>query len=181
MHYVDPQSRREEIQVPYSKRFLLAKHSSAKLVRNVIGKDMWDDYFKFAVVRNPFDRLVSAYHFYLKWNHRSTEAVKQFSGFEEFVFSDYFKEDARNSARPCGLQSSHLELEGSCAVDFTCKFENLVDDMNHVARTVGLSIPSLQRHNVSSRSDYKEYYNDRLIEYVASVYSADIEKFGYGI
>lgn len=38
-------------------------HMSAREIKNLLGQDIWDSYFKFCVVRNPFSKAVSWYYF----------------------------------------------------------------------------------------------------------------------
>ena len=42
-------------------------HMSAYNIRKHLGRDVWDEYFKFAVVRNPFDKLISGYSMFQKF------------------------------------------------------------------------------------------------------------------
>lgn len=37
-------------------------HMSARRIRQLVGDDVWNSYYKFSIIRNPFDRLVSAFH-----------------------------------------------------------------------------------------------------------------------
>ena len=38
-------------------------HMSCEVIRAQLGASRWDDYFKFAVIRDPFDKLLSGYFF----------------------------------------------------------------------------------------------------------------------
>jgi len=51
------------IQAGYQQRFGLGKHSSAAEIQHVVGEEIWRDYFTFAFVRHPCDRLVSLYEY----------------------------------------------------------------------------------------------------------------------
>ena len=42
-------------------------HMSAELIAKKIGKKIWKKYFKFAIVRNPYDMVVSRYF----WNKKN--------------------------------------------------------------------------------------------------------------
>ena len=44
-----------------------AEHAPAWQIRRRLGEDIWSDYFKFAVVRNPFDRCVSRFYYTTRW------------------------------------------------------------------------------------------------------------------
>ena len=45
-------------------------HMPARTIRALIGEEIWNDYFKFCVVRNPFDAMVSAYRYFAATKQR---------------------------------------------------------------------------------------------------------------
>jgi hypothetical protein len=47
----------------FERHFRLRKHSSARQVAKLIGMDVWDSYFTWATIRNPYARLTSLYSF----------------------------------------------------------------------------------------------------------------------
>ncbi len=53
----------ERIQSHYKKRFFLDKHSTAQECFDVVGDDVWDAYYKFATIRNPYSLVVSTFTF----------------------------------------------------------------------------------------------------------------------
>ncbi len=171
----------EAIQPIYGERFHLHKHSTAAQIRRVIGDVLWDQYFTFAVVRHPLDRLVSAYHFYRQWQHPSTDAVRAFDSFEAFVLSDYFRQDVKNPTRPGGLQSEFLRTDRAHPIDRICRFESLQQDLTQVAQQLGLSKPVLRRVNESKRGRYERYYTPQALAVARAVFREDFERFGYEI
>ena len=171
----------ERIQEIYWKRFKLHKHSPAHQIRRIIGEDLWKQYFKFAVVRHPLDRLVSAYHFYLQWDHPSTYPVREFAGFKEFVCSDYFQKDCKNMSRPTGSQAAFLKTGDEIAIDMICRIESLADDMAAVAARLGLPCPELPQLNASKPRGNELYFTQEILDLVAPIYRTDFEAFGYSV
>lgn len=169
----------EQIQNIYGPRFKLYKHATAAQIRRIIGDEFWDMYFTFAVVRHPLDRLVSAYHFYCQWNHPSTDPVRAFSGFDEFIFSDYFKEDRMNPTRPTGSQTQFLGIGGEHPIDMLCRFEDLTDGLRLAAKRIGIPRPKLSRVNESKRGNYRNYYTRELLDIVIPAYREDFIALGY--
>jgi len=139
--------------------------------------------FKFSVVRNPFDRLVSCY----KNKILEEEYLPMQSGyggifykgmpFDKFVLSickipDIF------SDRHFKSQYSYLYYKDNLIVDYLGKFENLDTDLAIIIDKYELGdIPHINKSKV--KSDYKDFYTSELVEHVYNRYKNDIEKFNY--
>jgi len=169
----------EAMQEVYGKRFKLYKHSPAQQVKRVVRDEIWEGYFKFGVVRNPFDRLVSAYQFYRSWDHPGVAAVKEMESFDEFLASDYFARDRRNASRPTGSQADCLGVSAGLGIDRVCRLERLSEDLSEVASALGLPTPELDRLNDSERKPLGEYYSEYSERLVADLYRPDFLAFGY--
>ena len=169
----------EAMQEVYGKRFRLHKHSPSWQVRKVIGHEVWNAYYKFAVVRNPFDRLVSAYEFYRCWDHPGVASVKAMPSFDEFLGSDYFARDRLNPSRATGSQAGFLGLGQGFEIDRVCRFEHLAQDLSAVAEELGLPAPDLTVSNESQRAPLETYYTDERQRLVADLYAEDFDAFGY--
>jgi hypothetical protein len=50
---------------------------------------------------------------------------------------------------------------------------------DQIAARIGIPTRSLDRVNRSKRRDYRDYYDDALIDGVAKLYARDLELFGY--
>jgi hypothetical protein len=126
-------------------------------------------FFKFAFVRNPWDRVVSMYCYRL----HNRELPDKLS-FRQFVM--------KRNEYPFGLyreQVNFLENQkGELAVDFIGRFENLQEDWDTVQSRIGLKrkLGHLKR---TSHNHYKTYYNQELIDEVAKIYPRDIADLGY--
>jgi hypothetical protein len=141
-------------------------------------------YFKFAIVRNPWDKLVSAYH-YLKaggWDGEDRDwfnsELGRFKDFDEFVRVWLNKE---NIWKRVYLQPQYhfvIENHRKIQMDFIGLFENLEDDFLHITNRLGIET-ALAKTNKSKHKDYKEYYDDVTRKIVADVYDTDIKLFGY--
>lgn len=142
-------------------------------------------YFKFTFVRDPWDRLHSAYHYLRQGgmgepDRRFAEANLQFASFDEFVRRWV---DERNVKRYVHFVPQHrfLCLPGrrKPAVDFIGRFENLAEDYEAVRRRIGGGEP-LVHANRSERGDPADEYTEESRAIVARVYRRDIEMLGYG-
>ena len=122
------------------------------------------EYFKFGFVRNPWDRMVSAWSYLIQGKRRQ---IKE-NAFIPWVLRDH---------KWFGLDFNMLDFMGP--VDFIGRFESLQDDFNFVSSKVGLPHQVLPHKNKRKHKHYTEYYNPEAREKVRSRYSKDIEYFGY--
>ena len=164
------------------------KHSSIKVYYknwDSTKYGSWKEYFKFAVVRNPWDRAVSYYFHVLqhsKYNPWSTG--------KEFCRDD-FKKLISGTLDPIHRKpryvdftpeiKTHLSLDNNLVVN-VLKFENLQNDFSEICETYGLEgvLPHVNksRHTANTKS-YVEYYDDELREIIAIRFQREIREFGY--
>lgn len=141
--------------------------------------------FKFGFVRNPWDRLVSSYHYQIeKKSNRINENewrefMRNFSSFEDFVTRWVNEENIYRHILYVPQVHFIKNKHGLNGLDFTGRFENLADDFAFVSRQLNIQNIMLKHQNKSSRTDYRNYYNDKTAEIVARAYRSDIESLGY--
>jgi hypothetical protein len=140
-------------------------------------------YFKFAFVRNPWDRLVSAFSYLNAGGCNSFDAdfraknLERYNGdFLRFV-DDLERLIAHQHFRP----QSHWVCNdnGQLLVDFVGRFESMETDFGHVAERLGLARTNLPELNSSVHAAYTTYYDFARRDRVASLYEEDIVRFGY--
>ena len=144
-------------------------------------------YFKFSFVRNPWDRLVSAY-FYLaeggmptyKFDRLFSEkVVRRYDTFERFVMEWL---DEKNMYKHVHfIPQAHFitDRHGRVGLDFLGRYENISEDFQEVCKRLNLSV-NLEKNNPSKHTHYSSYYtNKELIRKVASLYEMDLSLLGY--
>jgi len=149
-------------------------------------------YFKFTVVRNPWDRIVSYFSFVKKLIQNENQPSKEMLISEygiDFTFDDFVKNKLNvltvggtkyvNKLKTANqidwIKNSKNELD----IDYICKFENLQYDFNEVCDKIGIPQQQLPHKNKTHHKHYTEYYDDETREIVANRYAEDIEYFGY--
>ncbi|GAB5390341.1 MAG: sulfotransferase family 2 domain-containing protein [Alphaproteobacteria bacterium] len=146
------------------------KHARARRLK-LDYPEIWNEYFTFAFVRNPWDRLVSSYHWAKQGNK---PRLQKFNSFEEFVL-----EMPNIKARLKNTQLNFIaNKRGKILVDFVGRTETMDRDFAHVCERIGSDL-ELPRINTSKRGDYTEYYTDEMRKIVDEVFADDIEAFGY--
>jgi hypothetical protein len=147
-------------------------HAQAVDVQAALSPDMFQDYFKFAFVRNPWDWQVSLYHYILQYpEHGDHARVSQMDGLEDFLFWRI-----RHNRQ---LQKDFVADEsGRILVDFVGRFENMKADFASVCARIGIRA-GLRHLNPSRHGDYRKYYTPRSRRLVEEYWADDIKLFGY--
>jgi len=155
-------------------------HIKAKDAKKELPKEIYDNFYKFAFVRNPWDWQVSMYHFILKeTTHVNHEFVKSMVGFDEYLaWIINVKKTPYPKGAPKFQKDMVVDKEGRIIVDFIGRYENLAQDFQHVCQMINIDV-SLPVINRSVHKDYKSYYNDKTRKMVEEYFKEDIELFGY--
>lgn len=134
---------------------------------------IWRDYFKFAFVRNPYDRFVSVCAMLNKRNPgyrgRETAFMKRALTIPRFR--------QRVLVRP---QVEILADEvGEVGMDYVGRYETLQESFNAVCRQIGIAELDLEHSNASEHDAYATYYDDELLAKVTAFYRRDFDVLGY--
>jgi hypothetical protein len=147
-------------------KYKIKKHSTLAEYRAALGNEQFRSLYKFACVRNPWDRMVS-YYFTPTQNPEVWDRKRFLAMISKAVsVADYLRLDER-------------ERNPFANVDYILRFENLTDDFQSVCEKLGISPQTLPRYNRSNREHYSKYYDNELRELVRKRFAAEIERFGY--
>jgi hypothetical protein len=155
------------------------EHKTALDKIEEIGIDKWEKRLTFTVVRNPWDKVVSHYHYRVKTNQ--TNLRDKPIGFKEWVKRTYGDQDAfyYNNPRMFMPQVDWIEdKDGNLLVDEIIHFENIDSEFNDVLQKIGRNI-ILPHVKKSNRGNYQEYYDKESIEIVENWFKQDIKRFNY--
>ena len=148
-------------------------HASATEIISKIGKERFDSYFSFGIVRNPWDWQVSLYRFMLESiTHPKRKLIMKLGSFDNYI-RWRCEVDVR-------YQKDFLFLEnGEQQVDFIGKYENLEADFQEICRHIGISAKLPKLNQSTKNKSYQEYYTAETIELVRKTFAPDIDLFGY--
>lgn len=154
-------------------------HAKASDAQKELPTAIFDGYYKFAFVRNPWDWQVSMYHFILhEPTHVKHGLVKSFGTFERYL------EWVVAIPNPYAKGATKLQKEvltdsaGHLLVDFVGRYETLAQDFAQICQQLDI-IAQLPHVNKSTHHDYRAYYNAHTRQLVAEHFAADITLFGY--
>jgi hypothetical protein len=153
----------------------LWKHSTLADIDGVLSPNDIATMFCFTLVRNPWDRLVSYYHWLQgqTFDHPAVQLAKDLP-FEAFCLHDMTAASFR--ANPAA--SYMTDVTGTVRATAYIRLEHLDQDMSPLADHLGFA-PELPHVNASDRSGYRDYYTRQMRDSVAAFCAQDIAQFGY--
>ena len=147
-------------------------HLSLMQIRPYLRDEEWQGFFKFAFVRNPFDRFVSYCAF-------MTRDQGSFERDPKGVMRHFL---AQPPLQHLLFQPQHLlitDAAGNLLADHIGRVEEMQRSYDEICERIGIPTTTLDKVNSSKRADYHQYYDQALIDGVAKLYSRDLELFGY--
>mgnify|MGYP003964373137 FL=1 len=166
-------------------------HISAHQYKDFLTKenrlDIWNDYFKFSVVRNPFSYIVSVFKMlngpYFGRGKKPQYENQIPSEFPEFVkhLTDERNPLFRKEDQHMWTQTDWLcDADGNVLVDKVGKMETLQKDFGEICKKLKWDNIKVPRINASKiKIPYTDYYTDELIELVGNYYCNDLINFNY--
>lgn len=155
------------------------KHQTYREFANRIDPELWQNSFKFAFVRNPWDKVVSHYHYRLK---RNVDDIKTKGvSFTDWVNQTYGGHNHSNIliTKMFFPQTEWLiDSEGNIDIDFIGRFENLQEDFKTLAKKLEIDA-TLPHLNPTNRGPYRDYYDSATKDIVQQWFASDIEYFKY--
>lgn len=168
--------RRKRVQ-SVAARGRLWKHSTLRDIVGLVAEAEIPDFFVFTLVRNPWDRMLSYYHWlrYQSFDHPAVGLAKA-KDFSSFLNAD--QTAASIKASPYG---SYVTLpDGKEHCQAFVRLEHLAVDLEPVEAHLGFKLRAIPKTNASDRPEnYRAAYSDEDAARVRDLCSEDIRRFGY--
>lgn len=166
-----------------SPKNIFYNHMPALKIKNLIEAHVWENYFKFCVMRNPFDKIISFWWFHLSEEKRTFLRSSDFSivknSFKESLFSDTLL-----LSNILLLDHSIYKIDHSPCVDYFIRFEYLQEDLTFIIKKLSLSLDlnTLKKYKSDTRgknNHFSEYYDNKMIDLVKKAFAWEVDYFGY--
>lgn len=147
-------------------------HITLAQLRPFMKPDEFGTFFKFAFVRNPFDRFVSYSSFI-------TREVGHFDRDPKKVMRHFLANPPWNHILFRPQHEFVTDQDGNLLTDYIGRVEQMQQSYDEISNRIGIPTATLEQVNSSRRKDYRDYYDQELIDGVAKLYARDLEYFGY--
>lgn len=173
-------------------------HMPARKIRALVGHSIWNEYFKFTVVRNPFDKLVSAFFFFAsspglmprlallrpRRLRSIVSAIAPVLGRDDGETIENFRAWVRHAKLPQDRQLYCIDGEES--VDFFIRYEDLAAGIEAICGRVGLPfepgrLPAFKSEFRNRRIPLKDFYDRATLQVVCRQYAWEIKRFDYDL
>ncbi|MFO7968381.1 MAG: sulfotransferase family 2 domain-containing protein [Archaeoglobaceae archaeon] len=147
------------------------QHLPALIVRSRVGKDIWNNYFKFCFERNPWDKVLSHY------SHKCVERNKRIP-FDDFMNDPVYWQWPMNHLL-------YSDFSDNSIVDHIGRFENLKEDLKNVLDRLGIPLGELPEHRsdtIKHGKSYQEFFSNGFQEHadkISDFYKKEIELHRY--
>ena len=159
----------------------MKEHMSVSEIRKKIDVDIFNNYFKFVTIRNPFDQIISAYY----WHNESKKKEKKFFFFKkkEKKFNDFFKIKAKNIFED---EFNRYTENNKVLVNYFIKYENLKEDLEKIS--IKLKLPEnlynvfkeiKAKSNINPSIDQRVRLDDEHIEKIYNLAEKVISLHNY--
>jgi Sulfotransferase family len=154
------------------------QHLSARHLEAGLPRSVWARAFKFAFVRNPWDRWVSLYEFILaRPRNRDHRRIKSFGSFGTFIRWVHSDQDCEILIKRT-QQDFLCDEGGRLLMDYVGQVESLADHLATICARLELTA-DLPHLNANPHRHYREYYDADTRDLVAASSQFEIGRFGY--
>lgn len=141
----------------------------------------FEDYFKFTIFRNPWERMLSNFKFRMQIDGPDPhwKKVKKLN----LNFNEWLKKVVNNTGieelKKHNTYLSYIKIKGKIAVDYIINFHNLNEEFKVIKKLCKFNRNLGNTIHKSKRGNYKFYYNDKSIELVNEIHKDDIKLFKF--
>ena len=156
--------------------------------QRIFSYNKFNEFYKFTFVRNPWDRLFSAYNFLKNGGMNDADAawsqryLIDYASFDQFILEGISKKEIQEYIHFKTQIYYLINSDRRICVDFVGLYENLHSDFQHICHTLEISAPSVNHLNSadpSRNNGYINSYTSEMKSIVKDIYAEEIDIFGY--
>lgn len=157
-------------------------HMSAAAIRKQLGEEIWSEYFKFCVIRNPFDKCISAFeHLGRDYKIKRSSLLDRFRlrsmSDEQRRFYEYVK-------RSAPMDHDNYLINGNFCLDDVIRYESLEDEIQRICKHLSLPfdlkyLPTYKKGYRRPNATLENLYTAHTQRLVEETYTFEINYFGY--
>jgi hypothetical protein len=154
-------------------------HMPAWLIRERVGEETWKSYFKFCVIRNPFEKAISAYyHSKRRKNSRGWRQNDFWREEDPQLFENWLERS------PPPSDQDIFCIDGNFALDDFIRYETLLPDIQRICLRLGLPwelerLPAFKAGRRPREATAQRLYTPRSRQLVTEAYLFELRYFGY--
>ena len=155
-------------------------HRTVNYYKSYYGDEVFNSLYKFCFVRNPYDRLFSAYTFLKKGGINdqdlafSEKHLNEYLDFEDFVLRGLEKKEIMEWVHFRPQHTFVCDDNDKMVMDFVGKMENINEDFSYLCKQINVNV-ELKKLNMSSVK--KNVFSDNIKSIIKSKYQKDFTLF----
>lgn len=156
-------------------------HMPAAEIRHKLGSATWNDYFKFCVIRNPFEKCISSFYDLGKEYTAKPEQIEelQHEGLspEQIRFICYLQQHLP-------IDRDNYMIDGNFSLDAVIRYEELESDIQKICDRIGVCyrrkhLPHFKQGIRPREATVGALYTTRSRELVEKGFAFELDFFGY--
>ncbi len=154
----------------------LWKHAGLSDIDGLVSADEMAQMFTFTMVRNPWDRMVSYYHWLRDqtFDHRAVALAKA------STFEDFLRDPVTQATQRQWPAASYMtDITGRERCDLYIRLEHFAQDARPLMAHLGFDLDLPWQNRSDREKDHRAYYTDETRGIVAACCAEDIERFDY--
>lgn len=160
---------------------MLSAHNNIERHFKRHGKKIFDESIRVSVIRNPYDRMVSLWHYAIQIKGKDLPEFNKWIK-ELYDQRDYLNNPKLHKGIPnltTKPQFYWCSLNGELALTDIIKFENYKEDFEAFVDKYNIEASPLKHVNRSKHNHFMSYYNEDTRRMTYEIYKIDFEQFNY--